>query len=142
MKNEKSKPNDKPKTINITEKAIKALSTIADKEPEFFLALTESICQIANTYSDKYEGAKELLDTKAQLYHPKRGAAINSYQISRYLQRFMSEGYEKSANKSDTLKMIHYCLFDVVRMNRMDNIKNSDIVDKASEKEFTKLGSK
>lgn len=120
--------------VNYTQKAIDSIMIISEKEPEFMVAVSELLTHLSNTYNDKYEGAKELLDTKAQLYHPIRGAAINPYQISRYLQRFMSEGYAKSANKSDTLKMAHYCLFDIVRMNRMNEVKNVDIVDKAGEK--------
>lgn len=128
------------KNENYTKKAIDALAIIGDKEPEFLLAVAETLNHLAKTYQDKYEGSKGLLDTKAQLYHPERGAVINPYQIARYLQRFMSEGFQKSGNKNDMMKIIHYALFDIVRMNRIGNVKNEDIVDgKMTQKEFENL---
>lgn len=131
---------------NYSQKAIEAIGKIAEAEPEFLVAVAETLDFISKTYSDKYEGSKALLDTKAQLYHPVRGAAINPYQMSRYLQRFMSEGFAKSENKNDVIKIIHYGLFDMVRMNRMGNAKNADIVDGkpevSSKKEFEELDEK
>lgn len=108
---------------------IKSLKVIGDKEPEMLEAISELIEHISNTYQDKYEGSKKLLDTKNQLYHPSRGASINTYQISRYLQRFMSEGFQKSGNKSDLKKICHYALFDIIRMNKIGDDKDIDIVD-------------
>ena len=117
------------KELNYTEKAIKSIGIIGEKEPELLVVVAEVLNHIANTYQDKYEGSKDLLNTKAQLYHPIRGASINTYQISRYLQRFMSEGFEKSGNKNDMMKIVHYAVFDMVRMNRIGDVKNLDIVD-------------
>ncbi len=126
---------------NYTKKAIESLSLIGDKEPEMLVAVAETLAHVAKTYEDKYEGSKNLLDTKEQLYHPERGGIINTYQISRYLQRFMSKGFKKSGNKNDMMKIIHYSLFDIVRMNRSGNVKNEDIVDgnRMSEKEFEEI---
>ncbi len=116
-------------TINYTEKAIASIRVIGEKEPEFLVAVAETLGHLEATYADKYEASKNLLDTKQQMYNPFRGMIIIAYQISRYLQRFMSEGFAKSANKNDLHKIIHYSLFGVVNMNRQANIKNIDIVD-------------
>lgn len=106
------------------------LANIREKEEEMYIALAELIEHINSTYQDKYESSKQLLDTKNQLYHPVRGSAINTYQICRYIQRFMSEGHMKSGNKNDLKKVCHYALFDIVRMNKMNLDKDIDIVDK------------
>ena len=127
MKKEEEQP------INYTKKAFESLALIGKKEPEFLVAVAELLNHLAGTYQDKYEAVKEIMDTKAQLYHPRRGAVINSYQISKYNQRFMSEGFVKSGNKNDMLKIAHYALFDVVRMNRMTGVKNVDVVDGKAE---------
>lgn len=119
-----------PQISSFTE-VIENLEFINHHEPEMFNALSDAIRHISGTYQDKYESAKKLLDTKQQLYHPTRGKSINIYQMCRYLQRFMSDGHEKSGNKNDLKKIIHYALFDIVRMNRIQNTpKDIDIVDK------------
>jgi hypothetical protein len=130
---------EKKKVINYTEKAITSIMLIGEKEPEFMVALAETLNHLANTYNDKYEGGKSLLDTKQQLYDKDRGGIINSYQISRYLQRFMTKGFKKSGNKNDMMKVIHYALFDIVRMNLMPDTKNVDIVDGMSDEEFKEV---
>jgi len=112
------------------QETFKQLEEILKKEVEVAIVIQELIAHIHKTYEDKYESSKNLLDTKKQLYHPILGAAINSYQISKYLQRFMSCGHEKSGNKNDLLKICHYAIFDMVRMNKIGKVKNVDIVEK------------
>jgi hypothetical protein len=116
-------------SISVTDKAIEYLRQIGEAEPEMLVALTDVLKHVSNTYSDKYEGAKNILDTKKQLYHPKRGQIINIYQISRYLQRFMSEGYQKSGNTNDIKKIIHYALFELIRTQLLDAVKDIDVKD-------------
>lgn len=95
---------------------INNLQLILDKEPKFFEALSDAIGHLAKTYEEKYEATKDLINTKEQLYSLERGGIINSYQISRYLQRFLAPiSFSKGGNSVDLFKIIHYALFEVTR---------------------------
>lgn len=141
MKKLKNKKMENKNTINYTQIALDSLKLIAEKEPEFFVAVAETLQHLSKTYKDKYEGSKELLDTKKLLYDKEKGGVINIYQVLRYAQRFLSEGFSKSHNKNDLYKMIHYTLFNIVRMNKLDTVLNADIVDShnMSEEEFNQI---
>jgi hypothetical protein len=121
---------DKEKSL-VDLKTILDLELIAKKEPEFYDVLNKFIEHLAITYQDKYEAAKEFVNTKNILYDPIKGRYINNYQILRYAQRHLSDGskFKKGENASDMYKIGHYALFDVVRLNRMENTKNEDIKD-------------
>jgi hypothetical protein len=106
------------------------IAEISKLEPEFGSVVIELVGHLHGTYKDKYEGSKNLIDTKEQLYHSDLGKAINPYQMSRYLQRYVADPkYKKGENKVDLFKICHYALFDAVRQNRIGNARNTDIVD-------------
>ena len=120
-----------PFNIKTDEQIFSDLELILKKEPEFYLALKESIRHIAVTYQDKYEATKNTIDTKQQMYDVERGEISCTYQMSRYLQRFFAPiTFAKGGNKNDLFKIMHYALFAVVRKNKVGEKKNKDIVDK------------
>jgi hypothetical protein len=99
------------------------LAFINSKEPEVAQAIYMVIDHIHGTYSDKYaKGIEGGIDTKVMLYNAENGGAINTYQISRYLQRYITKGSRKSGLLKDLLKMIHYTIFEIVRRIKADDI--------------------
>lgn len=115
-----------PLDLNLT---FGALQNIRNKEPEFFAALSEAIVHLNDTYGDKYEAVKSIVDTKQLLYDPEKGKYLSLYQTMRYLQRFFApaKDFDKGENKKDILKAIHYLLFHNVMLNRRESVKNIDI---------------
>ena len=96
------------------------LTLILSKEPEAFKAIAELVNQIAKTYSDKYQSPViEIVNTKALLLG-KDGKQANIHCALKYLQRFLSEGFEKSNNPTDLLKAIHYLIFEYQRMKKFN----------------------
>lgn len=72
------------------------IECICQSEPEAAQALAMTINHIAGTYSDKYADGEKVIDTKKMLYGMDHGAAINIYQVTRYLQRYITVGHNKS----------------------------------------------
>lgn len=96
------------------------LDVIASKEPEVIEVIYEVIEHVANTYSDKYQSeAAEVVDTKALLLS-KSGKVANLHSAMKYLQRYLSEGFEKSNIRLDVKKAIHYLIFELQRRERHD----------------------
>jgi len=94
------------------------LEIIKNKEPEVHKALMLVIAHVAGTYSDKYEKGEEFIITKRFLYS-KKGNIINTYQTSRYIQRYITEGSRKSGLIMDLFKGIHYLIFEITRRVKM-----------------------
>lgn len=110
------------KTINIQEIS-EMLQFIESKEPDVITAIGLVVQHIHGCYSDKYAKGEEMgIDTKKMLYHPVKGKAINEYQVARYLQRYVTEGSEKSGLLKDLMKMIHYGVFEIVRRIRANQL--------------------
>lgn len=87
-------------------------------EPEAAEALVMTIHHIAGTYSDKYADGAKIIDTKKMLYGDDHGAAINIYQVTRYLQRYITQGHKKSRLIRDLEKAVHYLIIEITRRVR------------------------
>lgn len=99
--------------------SIEQLNEIAVKEPQVAQAICMVIDHIHECYSDKYaKGIEKGIDTKKMLYDQEKGDLLNSYQISRYVQRYITEGSEKSHLIKDLFKICHYAIFEIVRRLR------------------------
>ena len=97
---------------------IKQFRKINEREPEMAQAIHQAVNHVAGTYDDKYaKGQVFGIDTKKMLYNPNKGDLLNVYQVSRYLQRYITEGSRKSHLIIDLMKGIHYLLFEIVRRN-------------------------
>ena len=100
------------------------INEIAEKEPEVAQAIALAIRHIHGTYSDKYaKGQQKGIDTKGMLYDKDGGKAVNTYQITRYLQRYVTEGSAKSNLLIDLFKMVHYIVFEVTRRIKIGDIE-------------------
>ena len=104
------------------------LQFIETKEPDVVTAIGLVVEHIHGTYSDKYAKGEEMgIDTKKMLYHPTKGKSINEYQITRYLQRYVTEGSKKSGLLKDLMKLIHYGIFEIVRRMRANQLDMKDL---------------
>ncbi len=100
------------------------INEINDKEPEVAQAIAIAVRHIHGTYSDKYAKGQDMgIDTKGMLYHPTDGKAINTDQVARYLQRYITEGSAKSNLLIDVCKMIHYAVFEITRRIKCGDIE-------------------
>lgn len=106
----------------VIEDSAHMLAEINKNEPEVAEALYLVIEHIHGCYSDKYQKGIETIDTKKMLYG-KAGAMINTYQVARYLQRYNTNGAEKSGLLKDVLKGIHYLVFEVTRRIRNGEVQ-------------------
>jgi hypothetical protein len=121
-----SEINVKSDSVKIKELAEKLLEINA-KEPEMVEAIVMLVNHIHGTYADKYaKGIEKGIDTKKQLYDPEGGKYVNQYQISRYLQRYITQGSRKSSLLIDLFKMCHYALFEVVRRIRTNDLDGNE----------------
>ncbi len=106
----------------IVDPLVLQIEDIRTKEPEMAQALEILVKHIHDTYLDKYSKGEKLgINTKEQLYS-ENGKFINVFQVTRYLQRYVTEGSIKSGLMIDLFKGIHYMLFEIVR-----RIKNDDL---------------
>jgi len=71
---------------------------------------------LKTTYSDKYETADTPIRAKEFLYDRDHGTAVNMFCSSKYLQRYLTQGFDKSNNPMDLFKAIHYILFEIARV--------------------------
>lgn len=94
------------------------IERVCDAEPEAAEALAMTINHIARTYSDKYADGEKVIDTKKMLYGDDYGAAINIYQVTRYLQRYITQGHKKSRLIRDLEKAVHYLIIEITRRVR------------------------
>lgn len=95
-------------------------------EPEAAEALAMTIDHIAGTYSDKYADGQKVIDTKKMLYGADHGAAINIYQVTRYLQRYITVGHKKSRLIRDLEKAVHYLIIEITRRVRAGDINQQE----------------
>ena len=99
------------------------LSDIRSKEPEVAQAIEMCVKHIHGTYSDKYAKGQDIIDTKKMLYDKERGAFLNIYQVSRYLQRYLTTGSKKSNLIKDIEKAVHYLIFEITRRIKAGDIE-------------------
>ena len=102
------------------------IERICVAEPEAAEALAMTIDHIAGTYADKYADGEKVIDTKKMLYGEEHGAAINVYQVTRYLQRYITRGHKKSRLVRDLEKAIHYLVIEITRRVRAGDINQQE----------------
>lgn len=110
---------EKQKKIGlILEQISSDLNLMATKEPEALEAIAEIISHVAKTYGDKYQSpVTEIVNTKALLLS-ENGKQANIHCALKYLQRYLTTGFEKSNNAIDLKKSVHYILFELQRRQK------------------------
>jgi hypothetical protein len=92
------------------------LAIMEQEDPDFFKALTDMTNYFGETYGDKYRHSPMGNPGLALLYSKDHGKGANGYNSIKYIQRYMTEGFEKSGNPKDLYKAIHYILFELTRL--------------------------
>lgn len=64
---------------------------------------------------DKYAAADIQLYPSELFMSDAHGKSINIFNAVKYLSRYLSEGFEKSNNRQDVIKAVHYLLFELAR---------------------------
>lgn len=98
------------------ESAVKAMNLMIRKDPVFAKVLQDLMIYLGSTYSDKYH--KSPIATKGIIYHEAYGKGFNIGNSTKYLARYLTEGFEKSNMPKDLNKAIHYCLFELARRDK------------------------
>jgi hypothetical protein len=85
------------------------LIKIRDKDPEFYNQIFDLIKYLASTYDDKYEASEP------NAFHPREllTSDVCMFNVSKYLKRYSTVGYDKSNNPKDVMKAIHYLLMSL-----------------------------
>lgn len=102
------------------------VAEIAEREPEAAKAIEMVVRHIRGTYNDKYAKGQDVIDTKRMLYDKERGDFLNIYQVSRYLQRYLTQGSAKSHLIKDVEKAIHYLVFELTRRIRLGDVDETE----------------
>jgi hypothetical protein len=93
-------------------------------DPEIVEALADVVTHIHTTYADKYEvDMFPAIDLYGLMRSSPHGKGYNIGNASKYLKRYLTEGFEKSGNPQDIMKAIHYLIFEITRLNNLQNDK-------------------
>lgn len=87
------------------------------KDTEFAKILADFTGYVASTYGDKYEAADRGNFTKEYLFTSK-SPDVALFNAFKYLQRYGTQGFEKSGNVKDLYKALHYIMFELIRKSR------------------------
>ena len=81
------------------------------------IALDKEIKEISDHASKCYKGKynQSTIDPKPIILGPKTGLGFNLGNAVKYLSRYINESGEKSRNRLDLIKAIHYILFEMRR---------------------------
>jgi hypothetical protein len=84
--------------------------------------MVDILYYLRTTYSDKYEDEDSPIRAKKFCYSSKHGKGINMFCSSKYIQRYLTDDYDKSDNPKDILKAIHYLIYELARV-KIENLK-------------------
>jgi len=88
-------------------------------DPELFDVLMDVVAYLASTYKDKYEASGKPNLSKDYLLSAS-SSEVALFNSMKYLQRYSTTGFEKSANPKDLHKAIHYIIFEFMRSKRQN----------------------
>jgi hypothetical protein len=89
---------------------------------EIIEATANVISHIKKTHSDKYEAEMvPAVDLYGLMRYSPHGKGYNIGNASKYLKRYLTNGFEKSSNPQDLYKAAHYILFEIARLNNSKN---------------------
>ena len=110
-----------------------AIKKIAQKDPAMLRAIQELVIHAYKAdYTNKYGAEASPIQTKGLIYHNSPLAkGYNVGQATRYIQRYMSGGFDKSNNPTDLKKGTHFMLFELSRLIRHEDMdkRSKDIIE-------------
>lgn len=110
---ERAACNDLPSFAEVRQAPLEHLF---EKDKQFYETLMEFMAHLSGTFRDKYVEEAPFIDTKRLINHPRHAVGYNIGNAAKYLQRYASEGYEKSGQKKDLMKAAHYILMELNRV--------------------------
>lgn len=117
----KERQEQQTKVLNNLQEDILDLQNV---DSEIVEALSIFTQYVKKTFEDKYEEDMfPAVDLYGLMRHSNHGRGYNIGNASKYLKRYLTDGYEKSANSSDLLKAMHYIMFEICRLNNMPDEK-------------------
>ena len=93
---------------------IKRLNNIKDVDEDMYFVLWQLVAYLDGTYGEKYE-TNETSMAKTILENDTYGKGASLFNSVKYIQLYLTNGYEKSENPVDLQKAIHYTLFELIR---------------------------
>jgi len=91
-------------------------------DPEIVESLADLVSYIHSTYSDKYEAEMfPAVDLYGLMRSSPHGKGYNIGSASAYLKRYLTQGFEKSSNPQDLFKAAHYIIFEIARLNNLQD---------------------
>jgi len=100
------------------------LTDLTIHDPEIVESLADLVHYIHSTYSDKYEADTfPAVDLYGLMRNSPHGKGYNIGNASKYLKRYLTDGYPKSSNPQDLMKAMHYIIFEITRLNNLQNDK-------------------
>ena len=97
------------------------LTELIKADVEFGTTVEEIVSYLLSTYDEKYVNSPIGNPSIEVLYSAEHGKGVNIFNALKYIQRYMSEGFEKSDNPKDVVKAIHYLIFELTRLNKHAN---------------------
>lgn len=97
------------------------LLSLNELDEGMYNSVRDLVTHLTRTFDDKY--AKSPVETKGIIYSHNFGKGYNCGNATKYIQRYLTEGFSKSANPDDLLKALHYLLFEYDRINYTTNGK-------------------
>lgn len=86
------------------------------------LILKELQEYLDNTCQDKY--SKSDIDNTGTILSDNLGKGFNIGNATKYISRYATVGFEKSEQRTDLLKAIHYLIFELIRIKGIDKKHN------------------
>jgi hypothetical protein len=105
-----------PEFADIMREVMNNFRAIIDGQDGVADVIVDVLNYLRTTYSDKYETDGSPISAKRFSYSREFGTGVNMFCATKYLQRYLTNGFSKSANPTDLLKAIHYILFELARV--------------------------
>jgi hypothetical protein len=127
------KVDEHPEFAEVMRGVMNNFKAIIDGQDGVADVMVDLMNYLKTTYSDKYEQDGSPISAKRFSYNREYGTGVNMFCASKYIQRYITNGFSKSANPTDLLKAIHYILFELARVKitayveeRRENSNNED----------------
>ena len=118
--------DNKEETLNIFNQLLHDYVEVYNARDGVGSVMADVMEYLKTTYKDKYTDPNSPLDTKRFLYHETHGKSVNMFCASKYMQRYMTEGFDKSGNPIDLMKAIHYILFELSRLQLTNYVRGEE----------------
>lgn len=102
---------------------VENLNELGEKYPDEVIAIKEITQHLLNARRGYYNDDNKPIETRKMLIDVSDSKNFNiaSYQVLKYLQRYITSGFDKSKNKLDLKKAAHYLIYELIKYQRDEN---------------------